>query len=73
MENQSLQQTITITEKAAARLKNIMQNEEPSKKGIRVAIDTGAAQECHTILLLMERKKNLIKYMKVMAYKYFVM
>ena len=41
MEDQSLQQTITITEKAAARLKNIMQNEEPSKKGIRVAIDTG--------------------------------
>ena len=41
MENQSLEQPITITEKAAARLKNIMQSEEPSKKGIRVAIDTG--------------------------------
>jgi len=41
MEKQPLEQPITITEKAALRLKSIMENEENSKKGIRVAIDTG--------------------------------
>ena len=41
MENQPLEQPITISEKAATRLKNIMQSEESSKKGVRVAIDTG--------------------------------
>ena len=41
MENQPLEQPITISEKAAIRLKNIMESEESSKKGVRVAIDTG--------------------------------
>ena len=42
MENEkNIEQPITITEKAATRLKNIMKSEEPSTKGIRVAIDTG--------------------------------
>ena len=41
MKNQPLEQPITISEKAATRLKNIMQSEESSKKGVRVAIDTG--------------------------------
>ena len=33
-------QIITITENAAKRLKNILQGEKTSAKGIRVAIDT---------------------------------
>ena len=34
-------QKISITEKAASRLKNIIENEETDTKGIRVTIDTG--------------------------------
>ena len=34
-------QKITITKKAASRLKNIIENEEDGNKGIRVTIDTG--------------------------------
>ena len=41
MKNENIEQPITITKKAATRLKNIMKSEEPSTKGIRVAIDTG--------------------------------
>ena len=34
-------QKISITKKAATRLKNIIENEETDSKGIRVTIDTG--------------------------------
>ena len=34
-------QKISITKKAASRLKNIIENEETDTKGIRVTIDTG--------------------------------
>ena len=34
-------QKITISKKAASRLKNIIENEESGSKGIRVTIDTG--------------------------------
>ena len=34
-------QIITLTEKAAKRLNNILEGEEASEKAIRVAIDTG--------------------------------
>ena len=41
MNDELKNQKITISKKAASRLKNIIENEESGSKGIRVTIDTG--------------------------------
>ena len=41
MNDELKNQKITISKKAASRLKNIIENEESVSKGIRVTIDTG--------------------------------
>ena len=50
-------QKISITKKAATRLKNIIENEETDSKGIRVTIDTGGCSGM-SYKITFENEKN---------------
>ena len=54
-------QIITITENAAKRLKNILQGEKTSAKGIRVAIDTGGCSGMSYKITFDNKKKEYDK------------
>ena len=54
-------QIITITENAAKRLKNILQGEKTSGKGIRVAIDTGGCSGMSYKITFDNKKKEYDK------------
>ena len=54
-------QIITLTEKAAKRLKNILEGEKASKKAIRVAIDTGGCSGMSYQITFDNKKKEYDK------------
>ncbi len=54
-------QIITITENAAKRLKNILQGEKATAKGIRVAIDTGGCSGMSYKITFDHKKKEYDK------------
>ena len=53
-------QKISITKKAATRLKNIIENEETDSKGIRVTIDTGGCSGMSYKITFENEKNELI-------------
>ena len=52
---------ITISKKAASRLKNIIKNEEDGYKGIRVTIDTGGCSGMSYKITFESEKKEFDK------------